>query len=114
MTISSDLFTALVNNTAVGARVFPLTAPDQVIRPYITYQRIASNSENVLSGNAQLTNTRMQIDIYADTYAQALSIFQQIILIMATFKQSISINDRDIYEDATKLYRVLAEYSIWH
>ena len=69
--IQQQLFTLLSGATEAGTRVFPLVAPDGVPRPYIVYQRVSAISENVLSGDAGLTNTRFQIDVYSDTYTVA-------------------------------------------
>lgn len=114
MTITTDLFALLSGNTSASVRVYPLTAPDQVVKPYITYQRISSSSENVLSGNSGLTNTRMQIDVYATTYIESMAIASQIDSLMNGFKQTISLNSQDLYEDIVKLFRVQTDYSIWH
>lgn len=115
MSIQEQLLTLLSGATAAGARVYPMTAPDAVASPYITYQRISSNTENVMSGNSGLTNTRMQIDVYATTYAQATSIANQIDTLMAAWAvQNVPISSQDFYEDPVELFRVSSDYSIWH
>ena len=116
MSLATQLFTLLYNTTAAGARVYPMAAPDQTQAPFITYQRISANTENVMDGsNVHLCNTRVQIDIFSATYAQAASIALQVDVAMyAGFAQIISVQSQDIYEAEVDLYRVLAEYSIWH
>ncbi len=115
MTVQEQLLFLLTGATAAGARVYPMTAPDAVASPYITYQRISSNTENVMSGDSGLTNTRMQIDVYATTYAQATSIAAQINALMAAWSvQNVSIGSQDFYEDPVQLFRVSSDYSIWH
>lgn len=115
MSIQSQLFTLLSGGaTLAGARVYPLTAPDVVTKPYITYQRIFSNSENVLSGNSGLTNTRMQIDMYATLYTDVVTLAAQVdALISAWAVKNVSIQAQDFYEDPVKLFRISADYSIW-
>ena len=76
MTIQQQLVALLSGATDAGSRVYP-PAPEQPLRPYITYQRISASSENVLSGSSGLINTRMQIDVYATTYEQAQTIAAQ-------------------------------------
>lgn len=116
MTIQQQLAALITGGlTGVGARFYPLTAPDQVVRPYATYQRVSANSENSLSGNTGLINTRMQIDVYADTYSQAQSIAAQIDALMSGWAvQNTSQGAQDLYEDAVKLHRVNLDFSIWH
>ena len=115
MTIAQQVLTLLSGATAAGARVYPLTAPDGVQKPYITYQRISSNQEVVLSGTSGLTNTRMQIDVYATTYAQATSIAAQVDALMSAWSvQNVSILLQDFFEDQVKLFRISHDYSLWH
>ena len=116
MSLVIQLYALLNGATAAGAKVYPLAAPDQTLAPFITYQRISAISENVLDGSAvNLVNTRLQIDIYSTTYAQAAAIFAEVDALMSSgFAQITSIQNQDLYEGAVDLYRVLAEYSIWH
>lgn len=115
MTIQQQLLTLLSGATAAGTRVYPITAPDGVAKPYLTYQRVSVTSENVLSGESGLANTRMQIDVYALTYAEAASIAGQIDALMATWDvQNVSGISQDFYEDPVKLFRVSSDYSLWH
>jgi hypothetical protein len=115
MTIQQQLAALLSGATAAGPRVYPLTAPDGVIKPYITYQRISVNSENVLSGASGLTNTRIEIDIYAATYGEACAIASQVDALLAAWSaQNVSVLSQDFYEDPVKLFRVSSDYSIWH
>ncbi len=115
MTIAEQILALLAGGTAAGTRVYPLTAPDSVAKPYITYQRISSNSENVLSGTSGLTNTRVQIDVYATTYAEATSIAAQVDALMSVWSvQNVSISLQDFYEDQVQLYRISHDYSLWH
>lgn len=115
MSIQQQLVTLLSGATDAGAQVSPLTAPDGTVAPYITYQRISANSENVLSGSSGVVNTRMQIDVYADSYAQAQTIAAQVDALMAAWSvQNVSVLSQDIYEDLVKLYRISQDYSIWH
>lgn len=115
MTIQQQLAELLSGATATGTRVYPMAAPDGVLKPFITYQRISVNSENVLSGASGLTNTRMQIDVFATTYGEACAIASQVEALMAAWSvQNVSVLSQDFYEDTVKLFRVSADYSIWH
>ena len=113
--IQQQLFTLLSGSTEAGARVFPLIAPDGVPRPYIVYQRVAAVTENVLSGDAGLTNTRIQIDTFGDTYAQAQTVAAAIIALMDGWSvQNVNLMSQDFFEPDTKLHRCSMDFSIWH
>ncbi len=116
MTIQEQLVALITAGaTGVGGRLYALTAPDLVTTPYSVYTRVFFNSENVLSGNSGLVNTRMQIDVYSKTAAEAAAIATQIDALMAGWSvQNVSLPGQDFYEPTVKLYRVLLEYSIWH
>ena len=116
MSLVTQIFSLLNGATEAGVKVYPMAAPDQTRAPFITYQRISAISENVLDGsNVDLVNTRLQIDIFAPTYLKAASVFEAVdTLMMGGFAQIISIQNQDTYEAAVDLYRVIAEYSIWH
>ena len=112
-----ETLTALLKagSTDAGVRVYPVIASQGVTRPYIIYQRITANSENVLSGNAGLVNTRLQIDAYADTYAAVQALAMQIDALMGGWSiQNVSLGVQDLYEPDVKLHRVQADYSVWH
>ena len=61
----------------VGAKVFAIMAPIdeqgrvKVSLPYITYQVISDNSVNHATGATETNHTRIQVDLWASTYAGA-------------------------------------------
>lgn len=113
--MQTQLVTLLSGATDAGARVYPQVAPDSTPRPYITYQRVYAQSNNVMSGNSGLINTRVQIDVYADTYSQAQTIALQVDALMSGWTLQIVSNPaQDMYEPDVKLHRVLLDYSVWH
>ena len=115
MSIQEQLVTLLSGQTDAATRIYPMVAPTGTAKPYIVYQRISAISETVLSGDSGLTNTRMQIDVYADTYQSAQHTADQIEALMAGWSvQNVSVLAQDLYEDAVQLHRVQADFSIWH
>ena len=115
MTVQEQFFTLMSNATQALDRVYPLVAPDGALRPYIVFQRISANAQNILSGASGLTNTRLQVDVYATTYAQAQGIAAAIDALMAGWSvQNVSIMSQDFYEPDAKLHRVSSDYSTWH
>ena len=115
MTIQEQLYAMLANATEADERVYPLVAPDNVALPYIIYHCVASRPETVLSGRTDLVNTRMQVDVYARTYAQAQSIRAAVGNLMDGWTvQNVLILAAEFFEADTRLHRVSIDYSIWH
>jgi hypothetical protein len=107
---------ALLNGaTDALTRIYPQVAPDSPIKPYIVYQRVSSNSENVLSGKTTLINTRLQIDCYASTYVEAQALAAQVDALMDGWSvQNVSNPAQDAFEPDVRLHRVILDYSVWH
>lgn len=116
MSIQEQMVAMLLAGTALPPeRICALVAPALTVRPYIVYQRIIKNSENVLSGSSGLVNSRMQLDVYADSYGAAQALADQVDALMSAWAvQNVSISAQDMYEQDVKLHRVQADYSIWH
>jgi hypothetical protein len=58
----------------VSTRVYPVVAPQGTTLPYVVYQRISSGREYALDGYCGLENSRMQVDVYADTEKEAWAV----------------------------------------
>lgn len=94
--------------------IYPMLAPQGTQAPYATYQRITSNVNNVLSGPPSIENTRMQIDVWASSYASAQAKSQAVIDAMQAWSvQNVLIASYDLYEQEVQIFRVLLEFSIW-
>lgn len=105
----------LLNATPAADRIYPQIAPDAAAPPYIVHQRVSANTENILDGASGLVNTRLQVDVYATTYAQAQAVAAAIDALMAGWEvQNVSVLSQDFYEADAKLHRVATDYSIWH
>lgn len=75
ITPEQGLFTRLTGNGVVGqligARCYPLKAPQSVVRPFVVYRRISGNPERHMLGACELASVRMQVDAIADHYIEA-------------------------------------------
>lgn len=71
MSLESSLYTVL---SGVCPRSFPDFAPTTTTRPYVTYQQIGGAVVNYLSREVpNKRNARMQINVWADTRASAVT-----------------------------------------
>lgn len=118
--LEASIFTALSGasgvSTIVGSRVYPLVIPQGAALPAVTYTRISGPLEMSLSGGAGLESVRVQIDAWSTTYASAKSLAAAIraAMLAATAFKVASVSDRDLFEDETSVFRVSADFTVWH
>lgn len=117
MTFEADLRSHLLNSVSVGERIWPVTRANQTL-PAITYQRIAGVPQNDLDGDdGNLLNIRMQIDVWATTHDAVKALAEAVRTRMQTAASTfhaVMILDQDIYEDESRIYRVLMDFSCWY
>ena len=101
-----------------GDRIYPLLAPPDVARPYVVWQRIASEPQVSLAGfTSGLERIRVQIDCYADTpdavFALAAAVRAAVQAATGPVR-GITVNETDFFEDDTRLYRRAVDVSVFH
>lgn len=114
--IESDLVTHLKADTAlaslIGTRIYPMTAPQNVVKPYITYQVISDNSNQCMEGAIYQSDVRFQLDGWSTKYSEVKAIKTAVINAILGFKSSNSISVMDDYEDETLLYRQMIDFKL--
>jgi hypothetical protein len=129
--MESDLNALLRADAGVGAivgagsaaRVYPIILPQAGTFPAVTYQRISTPRivTATLGGQNARVKCRMQLDCWAETFAQAKALAAAVrsaMLGAATFT-AIALDERDMYEagdssDGLTLYRTSVDYSCWY
>jgi Protein of unknown function (DUF3168) len=109
--IQEDLKT-LLTGALPTVPVYPLIAIQGTAIPYIVYGRVVSPVENLLAGNGSppINNTRMQIDVYSNTYASVQTTAASVRSAMQGWTvQNVSQGEQDFYEQDTRLHRVLLD-----
>jgi len=111
--IQSDIYGLL--GTTFGGRLYPMIAPYKPTAPFGVYTRVSTVPASI-HGVGGLQESRIQIDIYADTYAAALTLANTVKTnVQASLNlASVSLSDADEYEPDTKFYRVILEFTFWH
>lgn len=96
----------------VADRIYPVIAPQGGAAPYIVYTRISSAPNADLSGATDAENHRVQVDVYADTFADvhALADAAQVALNDAGMPLGVNLDTQD---QDTGLYRISFDQSIW-
>lgn len=99
-------------------RVYPGVAPAGTVAPYCTYTRVSSIEQSTLDtngGTGNESNTRLQIDVWAATYADAQA---KAGAVKAELKlwtlANVLQGEQDLREPDTGLHRVMLDVSVWH
>jgi len=102
-------------NPTVASRVYPDIVPQGVLtstdrRPYIRYFEVGTTPDNTIDGasDSRSDETRVQIDVYAATKAESISVAASVRAAVTAFTTppaTIEIMS-SLYEFEDKLYRV--------
>lgn len=112
-TLSSDPAIAGV----VGARIYPLRAPQSTAAPYIVYSRVSQVPDLVMSGRCNSSRARIQIDVYGRTYAEACEIRDRIDeLLHGTSSGDVwrirLESSMSLYNHGDRFYREMLDFSV--
>ena len=132
-TVRTAIFARLTGDTTISGllakRVYPHVAPKAATRPYITYFVVGADHQHHLTAAAGLVAHRVQIDMWADTAAEAETLSEAVrealqglygTLVTGFTSRGISLaSEFDNYEppsdaDETGIYRITHDYEIWH
>ena len=64
--------------TTAGARIYPQPLPQQATLPAITYLRVSTLREHTLTSPDHLPAVRFQLDCWADTLAETLTLKEEV------------------------------------
>ena len=96
----------------IGTRIYPLTAPQNVVKPYATYRVIGNKGNQCLQGGVYQKDKRFQIDCWSLTYSNVKAIEEAVIKRLEGFKGFNSLFTMDDYEPDTLLYRQLIDFKL--
>jgi hypothetical protein len=101
----------------VGNRVFPDVAPENTVRPYMTYQQVGGEAINFLDATVpSKRNGRWQVNVWADSRLQAAALSRQAEDAMRTAAGLLTTvlgAPVAIYEPDTKLFGAIQDFSCW-
>jgi hypothetical protein len=113
--IEAQLFNIL--QTFVGGRVYPDIAPENTARPYITYQAVGGTPVNLLTNDKpSKTNTRMQVNVWADTRLSASEVGAQVedaIRSAASLQPEVLTGRMATYDETTTYRGTMQDFSLW-
>jgi len=108
--IAIGLFEILKTIPQVGARVFPLVAPQGTASPYITFQRISSLDMGTMDGTESLDMGRFQIKVFAKTYKDSVLIAEAVKTAMSG--KGNKVMHMEDYEPEALLHVQLLDYTL--
>ncbi|MEM5384140.1 DUF3168 domain-containing protein [Paraburkholderia phymatum] len=115
MTVKESIFALL--SPLVDGRVFPVVAPFETPRPYVTYQRIGGNVISPLAKEVpDKQNGFFQVTVWADRPKDADALALQIESVFITavvFNAKPMAAPIDRSEPDLKLYGSQQDFSIW-
>lgn len=98
--------------TLVNGRIYPMVAPQNVAKPYITYMVVSGLRLQCLGGEIYQGSYRMQMDCFSTTYGNAKAISEAVKNCLVGFMDSNNIDIRDGYDNETQLFRQLIDFNI--
>ncbi|WP_041742287.1 DUF3168 domain-containing protein [Collimonas fungivorans] len=115
MSVEADIFSAL--KALTSNRVYPDQAPEGVVTPYVTYQRVGGRAVNFLDGSdPDKENGRWQVSIWAETRLQASTIARlakKALRAAAPLQATVLGEPVDTHETTTNLYGTRQDFSFW-
>lgn len=116
MSVQSDFVVAL--GPVFSGRLYPSVAPDSPVAPYAVYFRVSSVEQSTVDtngGDGNSSNTRLQLDVWAKSYAEAQSCAAAAkAALLAWNVENNVLMEQDLYEPETKFHRVMLDISTWH
>jgi len=117
-----EAITALLAGVAGGRRYWG-RAPQDAARPYVVLTRISQVRGYTFGGDDRLPATRVQADIYADTYLAARDVSDALVNLVSGYRSGAM---RGIFVDGvrdlpaadpgevTHLFRVSMDLNVWY
>lgn len=115
MTIETAMFAALQG--LVADRVYPDVAPENALRPYITYQQVGGNAINFVEGGMpSKRHARVQVNVWAATRIQATAMgnaVEDALRAVTALQTDVAGALVATYDEATKLRGTRQDFSFW-
>lgn len=108
--------------TIVGTRIFPVVLPQGETRASIVYTRISGQGDHHMRGPSGLSQTRFQIDAWAQKADDAAFLANLVKLRVDGFSGTFDggaiqgaffDTERDDYDSEVKMHRVSRDYLVW-
>lgn len=114
MSLQSDIVSAL--SAVAGGRIYPQVAEQGAAKPFVVYRILSKDPAQKLGGKAGITNTSVVFDCWAETYAAAIALADQVrtaidAASLISYEESASGEE---YELQTDEFVEPVNYGFWH
>ena len=122
-----EALTSLLSGVAGGRRYWGRVPQSVTARPYLLMNRVGGDRDYAMDGPSGYVSSRVQIDVYAETYAAAKTTTRAVATVLSGFSgtvvgveiKAIFIDtERDLPADdagkVTKLFRISTDIRIHH
>lgn len=118
--LESGLHALVLADSAFSAlcadRLFPVILPNDASLPSVSYQTISTTRKRLLSGDADTTSSRLQFDVWSETYAVAKQVTAALMRVLEGLTATLPDGTRvlsselvschDLYESDARTFRV--------
>jgi hypothetical protein len=120
MSIAETIYSVLSANTGlaalVGTRIYPVSAPQSVVFPYIVYSRISNVPDMVRGEAAPIRNHTYQVSIFAKSFSETESIGTEVFGSLDYYREGTLWmyydNDVDLYEEDIRVYQRAIDFIV--
>lgn len=124
MDLEQGLTAELSSIAGLTDKVFPVTAPQGTLAPYLTYALGGNDRAKTLSGHDGLVESQYQLDLYHTSYASMKALKKLVIANLKTYdlrniggsgplvQQAEIITDFETYENEVELHKGIIELNI--
>lgn len=116
MSMKTEIYNAIQG--LVAGRVYTGAPPEDVVAPYVIYQRAGGKPINYTDGAIpDRKNARVQINVWAASMAIADPIAEQVESILrgvAALQTEVLSQVLDTYDEETKLRGTMQDFSFWY
>lgn len=100
---------------AAGGAFYRVNESQPPRYPYIVYSRAVSTSNVNLRDSSDLQNTRVQVDVYSRSIAEAESIADAVGVAMAAgpWDSAVPISSEDLYDFEVRVFQIVRDFSVW-
>src|SRR5690554_4182708 len=117
--------------TLIGGNIYPAALPQKPVYPAVTYQAVTGNTDYSFDGPSGLVMTRMQLDLYANSYADIIMLKRSVMAALSGFRGPVGspplamvygafhVMERDEFQEdmeraGPRVWRKSLDFNIWH
>jgi len=114
--MTAPIYQWLSTDTAVaaiaGTRIYQTIAPQDVVKPYVTWNIVGGHSESYLSEGAGSDQQRIQVDVWALDGVGRKNLANAVRDALEPYGYPVGV-PMDDYESDTKLFRMMLQFNFW-